>query len=51
MRINPSPNHNELFPNMNYKESDWENEKLILANKIKEIIILDHLHHHQYLQE
>ena len=40
MRINPSPNHNSLFPNMNYKESKWENEKLILANKIKEITLV-----------
>ena len=40
MRINPSPNHNSLFPNMNYKESNWENEKLVLANKIKEITLV-----------
>ena len=34
------PSHKELYPNMNKKESEWENEKLILANKIKEITLV-----------
>jgi len=40
MNIYPKPTHNELYPNMNYKESDWENEKLKLANHIKEITLV-----------
>ena len=27
MNILPEPTHNELYPNMNYKDSDWEQEK------------------------
>ena len=28
MEITPKPTHDELYPNMNYKESNWENEKI-----------------------
>ena len=40
MNIDPYPSHNELYPNMNYTESDWENEKYKLANRIKEITLV-----------
>lgn len=40
MDIQPIPTHNELYPNMNYKESSWENEKYKLAEKIKEITLV-----------
>ncbi len=40
MDIYPFPTHHELYPNMNYKESSWENEKLKLANEIKEITLV-----------
>lgn len=40
MEILPQPTHLELYPNMNYKESDWENEKITLAEKIKEITLV-----------
>ncbi len=40
MNILPKPTHNELYPNMNYKESNWENEKISLANQIKEITLV-----------
>jgi hypothetical protein len=40
MKISPKPSHDELYPNMNYKESNWENEKILLANKIKEITLV-----------
>lgn len=40
MEITPKPTHDELYPNMNYKESNWENEKISLANQIKEITLV-----------
>tara|TARA_B100000214_G_scaffold372191_2_gene349967 strand:+ start:3740 stop:5374 length:1635 start_codon:yes stop_codon:yes gene_type:complete len=40
MNIRPTPTHNELYPNMNYKESDWEIEKHKLAIQIKEITLV-----------
>ena len=40
MKILPKPSHKELYPNMNYKDSDWENEKMKLANEIKEITLI-----------
>lgn len=40
MNIYPNPTHKELYPNMNYKESDWEIEKHKLAIKIKEITLV-----------
>ena len=40
MFIIPEPSHLELYPNMNIKESDWEKEKIILAEKIKEITLV-----------
>lgn len=40
MSIYPSPTHHELYPNMNNKESDWENEKYKLAERIKEITLV-----------
>ena len=40
MDITPHPTHHELYPNMNFKESQWENEKYKLANKIKEITLV-----------
>ena len=40
MNIEPIPTHNELYPNMNYKESDWEDEKIRFANEIKEITLV-----------
>ena len=40
MDVLPKPTHLELFPNMNYKDSDWENEKMKLANEIKEITLV-----------
>ena len=39
MNIYPEPTHEELYPNMNYKESEWEIEKHKLAVKIKEITL------------
>jgi len=40
MKLLPLPTHKELYPNMNHKESDWENEKVKLANEIKEITLV-----------
>ena len=40
MSILPFPTHKELYPNMNNKESNWENEKMKLANTIKEITLV-----------
>ena len=40
LKLYPYPSCNEMYPNMNYKESGWENEKLKLANKIKEITLV-----------
>ena len=37
MEVSPKPNYQELYPNMNNNESDWENEKCKLAKEIKEI--------------
>ena len=36
----PKPNCFELFPNMNHKQSSWENEKKKLAEQIKEITLI-----------
>ena len=35
--ILPNPSIKELYPNMNRKDGDWTNEKLKLADEIKEI--------------
>lgn len=40
MKIYDKPTHKELYPNMNIKNSDWENEKIKLAKKIKEITLV-----------
>ena len=40
LTIGKKPSHKELYPNMNNKESDWENEKLNIANRIKEITLV-----------
>lgn len=40
LKIDPKPNHVNLYPNMNYNNSQWENEKMKLANKIKEITLV-----------
>ena len=40
MKVLPEPSHLELYPNMNHKESDWETEKIKLADKIKEITLV-----------
>tara|TARA_Y100001958_G_scaffold102256_1_gene71110 strand:- start:2265 stop:3893 length:1629 start_codon:yes stop_codon:yes gene_type:complete len=40
LTIIPTPNHINLYPNMNYNYSDWENEKVKLANQIKEITLV-----------
>tara|TARA_B100000575_G_C23140812_1_gene663807 strand:+ start:3723 stop:5357 length:1635 start_codon:yes stop_codon:yes gene_type:complete len=40
MSILPEPTHLELYPNMNFKESDWESEKIKLADQIKEITLV-----------
>jgi hypothetical protein len=40
MNILPEPTHNELYPNMNYKESDWEQEKKNVANILREITLI-----------
>ena len=40
MSIYPYPTHHELYPNMNNKESEWENEKYKLAERIKEITLV-----------
>jgi hypothetical protein len=37
MSIHPEPSHLELYPNMNMNETNWETEKIKLANRIKEI--------------
>ena len=39
-KIYPQPSIDELYPNMNYKETDWKNEKRILAELIKEITLV-----------
>jgi hypothetical protein len=38
--IDPKPNKIEMFPNMNYHETEWENEKNKLASKIKELTLV-----------
>ena len=38
--IDPKPNKIEMFPNMNYHETEWENEKNKLATKIKELTLV-----------
>jgi len=40
MNIIPKPTHDELYPNMNYKETSWEKEKTILAENIKETTLV-----------
>ena len=40
MTIYPYPSNKELYPNMNNKESEWENEKYKLAERIKEITLV-----------
>ena len=40
MNIVPKPTHIELYPNMNSKDSDWETEKIKLADKVKEITLV-----------
>lgn len=40
MELLPKPSHLELYPNMNFKESEWENEKIKLAEEIKEITLV-----------
>tara|TARA_B100002051_G_scaffold276625_1_gene326214 strand:- start:2074 stop:3702 length:1629 start_codon:yes stop_codon:yes gene_type:complete len=40
MVLLPQPSHLELYPNMNFKESEWENEKMKLAEVIKEITLV-----------
>ena len=40
IQLYPEPSCNELYPNMNHNESEWENEKLKLANEIKEITLI-----------
>ena len=40
LEIKEKLSHKELYPNMNNKESDWENEKLKIANQIKEITLV-----------
>ena len=40
MNISPKPNYYELYPNMNNTNTEWENEKMKLANKIKEITLV-----------
>jgi hypothetical protein len=40
LNIEEKPSHKELYPNMNTKESEWENEKLKIANQIKEITLV-----------
>ena len=36
----PNPSSIELYPNMNNKQSCWENEKKKLAYKLKEITLI-----------
>ena len=38
--LNPQPSIDELYPNMNYKENEWTNEKKTLAELIKEITLV-----------
>jgi len=40
MYVLPEPTNNELYPNMNYKESDWETEKKNLATLLREITLI-----------
>lgn len=40
LSIDPKPNKIEMFPNMNYHETEWENEKTKLASKIKELTLV-----------
>jgi len=40
MVVIPKPSDIELYPNMNYKESDWEIEKYKLATQLKEITLV-----------
>ena len=37
---NISPKPLEMYPNMNYKDSNWENEKKKIAEEKKEITLL-----------
>lgn len=39
-KIYPQPSVDELYPNMNYKENEWTNEKRTLAELIKEITLV-----------
>jgi len=38
--VYPEPSIIELYPNMNYKQGRWQNEKRILAELIKEITLI-----------
>ena len=40
LKIDPKPMIIEMFPNMNYHETEWENEKQNLAVKIKELTLV-----------
>ena len=40
LHILPKPNSYELYPNMNYTNTEWENEKMKLATTIKEITLV-----------
>jgi len=40
MNILPKPTNYELYPNMNFRGSLWENEKFKLASKIKELTLV-----------
>ena len=40
LKIHPEPSTLELYPNMNMSETSWENEKMKLANRIKEITLV-----------
>lgn len=47
LRIYPEPSCNELYPNMNNHESEWENEKKKLAEEIKEITLIWNISYEQ----
>jgi hypothetical protein len=47
MNIYPEPTHNELFPNMNYKDSEWETEKKRLAYLLREITLIWNISYNQ----
>ena len=40
MKIYNKPSHEELYPNMNIKDSEWETEKMKVAKIIKEITLV-----------